>query len=265
MLNDYERPRLVADGSWVTIGYDSSLQEYNENTQYQIGDKINYDGHSYEAVKSVIGVVPTRVYYDYQDGRYISLSQAEWLCSALSTMPAGYNAIICAHQKVGTVVKKEGKFTYRGSGAGDFQSCQTGNIIADIISAFNSRGVINNTYELTKRGQNVGGDIINGFGYTLVYDFSAVDVSTKVKCCLTGHTHYDQVAEIDGISGVTPNITICTGGKNFQTGDTVNFGERSLDAFNVVSVDNNIGIKVMRVGQDILDTLEYRDKVTLNY
>ena len=60
MLNDYERPGLVADGSWKTISFDDSLSEYSSSAEYVPGNKVNLNGHSYEAVKTVSGVSPTR-------------------------------------------------------------------------------------------------------------------------------------------------------------------------------------------------------------
>ena len=267
VLNDYERPRLVADGSWETISYNSSYSAYNSSASYQSGDKVNLNGHSYQAVKSVSGVAPTRTYFDYQDGRYISEEQSLWLCNALNSMPDGYNAIICSHMKICDVTKVDGKFTYRGSGTGDYQMCQDGYVVADIIKAFTERSVLEKTYNLTKRVSNaVNGEIINGFGYTLSYDFSnAASPTSKIKMCCTGHTHYDQVAKINNLGFDLLDITMCTGSQTFQTGDTVNFGERSKDAFNIVSVDNNTGIKVLRIGQDINDKFELRDNIILNY
>ena len=266
ILNDYERPRLVADGSWETITYDSSLPAYNPATSYVAGDKVNLNSHSYQAVKSVSNVSPTRTYYDKIDGRYITEQQALWLCDALNSMPDGYQAVICTHQKVGAVNVQSSKFTsHYGIGSGGFQMCQDGDLIVDVIKAFTNRTAINKKYEMTQRGNNAGGEVISGFDFTLVYDFSnSISLTSKIKCCLTGHTHADEVSKINNLGFDLYDITLKNGGATFQCDDMPNFGERSKDAFNIVSVDGSLGFKMMRIGQDINDRFELRDNIIIN-
>lgn len=267
ILNDYERPRLVADGSWETIDFDSTLPTYSSETSYVAGDKVNLSGHSYRAVKNVTGVSPTRVYFDYIDGRYISENQALWLCNALSSMPEGCKAIICSHMMIGYTTPVSGNFTYQSGNIYGFQMSQNGYVVIDIINAFIGRTAVNKTYEMTKRADDghIDGEVIEGFGYTLDFDFSNVSENVDIKCCLTGHTHIDMVTTLrDVIEKDVYNIMITQGRGQFQSGDLGNWGEKAKDAFNIISVDKNTGLKMIRVGNDVTQDFTKRDNIIIN-
>lgn len=266
MLNDYERPRLVADGSWETISYDESLPCYTSKTTYEIGSKINYLSHSYRAVTKVQGIAPSRFYFDFIDGRYISKEQAEWLCSALSTMPLGYRAIICTHMMIGKCKPVESNFTYKNGNTTGFEMCQNGHVLLDIINAYNERSSLSKTYEMTKRttGGDISGEVIKGFGYSLNYDFSSVPLNNRINCCLTGHNHFDMVAILcDSYPHNIYNLMITAGASTFQCGDIGNFGEYGKDSFNIVSVDNNSELKMMRIGSNLTSDFVERDFISL--
>lgn len=267
ILNDYERPRLVADGSWETIDFDSTLPAYSSEASYVTGNKVNLSGHSYRAVKDVTGVSPTRIYFDYIDGRYISENQALWLCNALSSMPEGCKAIICSHMMIGITSLVQGNFTCPFGTNNGFQMSQNGYVVVDIINAFLSRGTINKTYEMTKRadGGRIDGEVIQGFGFTLDYNFSGVSESIDIKCCLTGHTHVDVVSTLSGVTEKDVyNLSITQGRGQFQVGDLGNLGEKAKDAFNIISVDKNTGLKMIRVGSDVTQDFTKRDNIIIN-
>ena len=267
ILNDYERPRLVSDGSWKTIDYDNALPTYSPDYSYSIGDKINLNNHSYEAVKSVSGIAPSRTYFDYIDGRYISETQALWLCDALSSMPDGYKAIICSHMMIGYTTPISGNFTYSNGNTIGFQMSQNGYVVQDIINAFISKTSISKTYEMTKRMDSgrIDGEVIEGFGYTLNYDFSNISENIDIKCCLTGHTHIDMVTKLTNIPEKDIyDIMITQGVAQFQTGDLGNFGKKGKDAFNIISVNKNIGLKMIRIGNDVTQDFTKRDNIIIN-
>ena len=267
VLNDFERPRLVADGSWETISYDETLPVFTSNTTYEIGSKINYSSHSYRAVSKVQGIAPSRFYYDFIDGRYISKEQAEWLCSALSTMPLGCKAIICTHMMIGRCEMVDSNFSYKKGSTNGFYMCQNGHVLLDIINAFNERSVLCKKYEMTKRmsGGDISGEIINGYGYTLNHDFTNVPQDNCIKCCLTGHNHFDMVAKLqDSYPHDVYDLMITAGAPAFQCGDIGNFGEYCMDSFNIVSVDNNAELKMMRIGQNITSDFIRRDYIILS-
>ena len=182
-------------------------------------------------------------------------------------MPQNYKAIICSHQMLGPTTKVTGNFTYDGGNTSGFQMCQNGHVLVDIINAFVNRTAINKTYQLTKRHSSGGtsGEVIEGFGYTLEYDFSEVSNDVSIKCCLTGHTHVDMVTKLNGIeNNDVYDIMLTTGADNFQCNDLGCFGERARDAFNVVSVDYASGLKMLRIGSDVTQGFTKRDNIIIN-
>lgn len=268
MLNDFERPRLVSEGSWETITYDDSLPDYSLSSSYYKGDRVNHQSHSYKAVKSSKGEVPTRLYFDYVDGRYISKDQAEWLCNALSTMPMGCKAIVCSHMMIGPSAPVHCNFTYPYGDTRGCQMCQNGNVLVDILSAFIKRESVSTTYEMMRRmpAGRTDGEIIEGFSYSLNYDFSSIPEAVDVKCCLAGHKHIDMITTLDVLpSRSLYNIMITSGSPFYQCGDLGVFGERGRDAFNIASVDSKNGFKMMRIGQDMTDIFTRRDNIVLDF
>ena len=249
-INEYEFPRLVADGSWETIAY-KDLPSYNASTTYAKGDEINLNNHSYKAIKTIVGVEPNRTYKYPPTRRFISQTQADWLVNVLNSTPEGFHIIFMTHQEIEPFERNHNSAFQCPNSRDDYAIGQNGNVILDIVEAFSKRQNINKTYKMTIPSA----DEVDGFD--IVVESSFADAKAKVRCFLSGHSHCDEVGMTKSLSTSIPVLKITEGGTLWTTDDLIRLGSKSFDAFNILSFTDT-SIRIMRVGCDVSSDLQDR-------
>ena len=200
---------------------------------------------------------------------HFSQTQIDWFISVLdSAIESNLNVIICMHSPEfeQAPVKNDKKFYQRNWNWVSKLSYIDGAIIEDIVNAFKKGIAINKTYTY----QNENADIPS---VTANHTFGG---NGKFICYLAGHLHSDFIGVSNNYEDQLYLIETCTCAVP-QIKNTRNYGEEvndlprivgtsCEDAFNVYCFDfDKKQIKVVRVGSNINDQMEFRDKEIYTY
>lgn len=137
---------------------------------------------------------------------------------------------------------------------GSWKSNQDNNLIPDIVDAFISKTTLSKTYSpLADSG------VTSGYRVTVDADFTNRTDSNFI-CFLSGHTHMDIVGYVKGMTNNVLNISINDSGICDESVDSDLprlDNTKSEDCFNVIAFDTDYKtIKIVRVGADMVSSRE---------
>jgi hypothetical protein len=200
---------------------------------------------------------------------HYSQNQIDWLINALDgAISNDYNVIVCMHTPEGQMPPRSNdkKFYQRNQNWRDHTNVCSGPIIEDIINAFKHGSTINATYSYSDTEVNIPSVSVN---HTFASD-------GKFVCYIAGHLHSDFIGYSTNYEDQLYLIETCTCAipqiypdRNY--GEEVNDlpripGTVSEDAFNIYCFDfDKKHVKVVRIGSNVNDLMEDRDKDLYNY
>lgn len=238
-----------------------------EKTYYYVDDtakKIRYlSFNQFQTTPSKLGFI----YLVHQE-------QADFICNAIKTIPAGYGLIVLMHTPEIKPTEKAplNKFQSR---VPMFWGNEVPNkaFMYDIIDAFIGKTTLNKSYSNVKDNTSV----------TIDVDFSSV-ASNEFICYITGHLHSDHVYAIPDRTHTQIMLNeVCTNawisrnsdlspGTSYPYYNEINDlgrieGTPCENAVNCYVIDREKGIiKIVRIGAQLpLDFSERRDYMTIQY
>lgn len=243
----------------------NSLYYYKDYTNYKVRIIVlnQYDVPSDTTVSS------GNLWEVRDNTGHFTQGQIDWLLSTLDDAIINeLNVIICMHSPEREVTPKEQtkKFYQRNHNWNSSISYISGPIIGDIVNAFKKGLTLEKIYTYQNENAEIPPVTVN-------HTFSG---NGKFVCYIAGHLHSDFI-------GVSPDyedqlylVETCTCAIP-QIANSRNYGEEvsdlpriigtsSEDAFNVYAFDfDKKQIKVVRIGSNINDQMEDRDKEIYNY
>lgn len=204
-LNEYDEDVEIEENIyWEAIPYNSALDKYVIDTEYAVGDEINFGLHTDNSFKCITAHTSSSDNELRPVGirgfKYFGEEQMNWFVSALLSTPSNYGVVVCCH-----IPASRGYNTM----CHDFKFCTNSwfhtnsssmigiapDVLGIICDAFNkgesgSVKVIGNNgfqYMNTK----TDGDI--SYAYQIDYDFTTKNSGAKFMLFACGHTHYDAI------------------------------------------------------------------------
>ena len=205
----------------------------------------------------------------YGSGRLYQQGQIDWLVSTLNSVPEDYTVIIAQHSTEpadtnNTIINTH--YGAKNAGGIDAHATYIGSngymndsVIADIISAYMSKGTLTKTYTYTQTSEGYTGISVNA-------DFS--EANGKFACLIVGHNHAQAFCTINSTIPVYVNDTSsCKYG--WATGYSLfarNQNGYTEDLITVLCVDtDNEYLHFVRIGADRNFFGELYDVVSVPY
>lgn len=202
-------------------------------------------------------------YRIYRGARVLSQQQIDWLLNTLDNTPKDYAVIMLTHQNPSTsetLLSKNSDWTSQTGNLNPF-NLTNGVVLNEIIDAWMLGTAINKTYNFTGDASYLPPIVANR------------DFSTRGKgefvAFFFGHHHSDSIGSFTNYPKQNYVCITCGTADYLQTKyDDLprTIGQRSEDAFNVVSVDRSLGkLFVVRVGSNMNSSFKERKYKVINY
>ena len=296
VVNDYDRPRYVEGGGWVTTTDATeiaSATDWVSGTSYAVDAVIQYKGMFLKCTSA--GVLnddassaissSTRVPMSKYtvSCRHIGQDQLDFIVSAMN-VESGWSIIFASHMVLESFTANHIVVNEAWSARNNLSTNvigvnhgQNGYVLQDIISAYLNRTTLSKTYSAINPNANpLSGTLVNNTDImpdvTVNADFtSAVG---DVICMLSGHSHADgcyysnQMGALKFVQIVATTGCYLPDGETYRyfAGDLLRGGKASKDAFNIISFDTTEKkIYLMRIGADMNDGFTKRDYACISY
>lgn len=208
----------------------------------------------------------------YNNGVYngsLGQTQLDWFVARLLDTPTGYGIVVMFHSPEDAVIVSNGK--------SDFY--QSERLISYQENGFyiGNRPIMKIVDALISRASGTEEYTDNGVSISVSYDFTGVDASTEFICYVNGHRHEDWIGKYRDSSNLQISLTITTGNALYSMLTNTAWSNQSdlgrgdgrgvaQDAVNVYSIDRENGvIRISRIGADINNKFEVREKMILPY